>query len=222
MSRTGKGVRGWHGVAINGDIGTCWLCQRPVAARTLRCESCGALQPLHDLNHFALLGLEQRFDLDLADLDRHYASARRTIDPERLATKTPKVGAAAAHYAELMAVAYDTLKNPVSRARYLLELLEGEARVRGEPLAAVSEEDSVSELDSLATALAEATDCSTVDPLAARIVHEIEVRIHTLATAFRAGRIGEARLALAHLNRLETLAAGARQRRLELGQAPRP
>ncbi|MEI6558078.1 MAG: molecular chaperone DnaJ [Rhodospirillaceae bacterium] len=223
MSPTQRGAGSWHGFAIEGDMHTCWLCQRPVSAQALRCPQCGALQPLHETNHFALLGLEQRFDLDLETLDRHYASARRTLDPERVAVKTPKAGALARHYIDLMAVAFETLKNPVTRARYLLELLDADAVARGDEPAVVGElpaanHNGVShdELDDLARAIADATDASSLDRLGARAVGAIEGCIHSLSTAFRAGRTGEARLALAHLDRLEPLAAEARRRRQSL------
>ena len=220
MSPTQRGAGSWHGFAIEGDMHTCWLCQRPVSAKALRCASCGALQPLHETNHFALLGLEQRFDLDLETLDRHYASARRTLDPERVAVKTPKAGALAKHYIELMAAAHETLKNPVTRARYLLGLLDAEARARGDEPAVVLESPAANhnglshgELDELTRAIKGATDAHSLDRLGSRAVGGIEGCIHSLSTAFRAGRVGEARLALAHLDRLEQLSAEARQRR---------
>ena len=204
-------------------MNTCWLCQRPVSAKSLRCGSCGALQPLHETNHFALLGLEQSYDLDHEVLDRHYASARRTLDPERVAVKTPKAGALAGHYIELMTVAYETLRSPVARARYLLDLLDAEARSRGEEPAVVAETPisglvdlGHGDLDEMAKAIAEAEDVHTLDRLGSRAVRGIEGCIHSLSTAFRAGRLGEARLALAHLDRLEELSGLARQRRQEL------
>ena len=207
---------------------TCWLCQRPVSAKALRCASCGALQPLHETNHFALLGLEQRYDLDLEILDRNYASARRTLDPERVALKTPKAGALAKQYIELMAVAYETLRNPVTRAHYLLDLLDEEARARGDEPAVVGDSLAANrngldggglshdELDELARAIENAPDAASLDRLGSRAVGGLEGCIHSLSTAFRAGRTGEARLALTHLDRLELLSAEARQRRQTL------
>ncbi len=224
-----RGVSGgWSGFAIDGDLHSCWLCQRSVTAKALRCSSCGAVQPFHDLNHFALFGLEPRFDLDLETLDRNYAAARRTLDPERLAVKTPKAGMLAHRYTEALATAYETLRNPVSRARYLLTLLDAEAKAGGEPAPSAVEPDSGRDgilrpdFDALAKAVATATDCPTVDRLGAQAIRDMENCIHALSTAFRAGRIGEARLVLAHLDRLESLSAAARQRRLDLCPPPSP
>ncbi len=223
MSPTPRGTGNWHGFAISGDMHTCWLCQNPVSAKALRCPSCGALQPLHDTNHFALLGLEQRFDLDLETLDRHYASARRTLDPERVAIKTPRAGALASQYIEMMDTAHETLKNPLTRARYLLSLLDAEALARGDEPAMVVDSHAAnhnglshSELDDLAAAIESAADASSLDRLGARAVGGIEGCIHGLSTAFRAGRIGEARRALAHLDRLEQLSGLVRQKRQQL------
>jgi molecular chaperone HscB len=227
-SEAGTGTGGWHGFAIDGDLHSCWLCQRSVAAKALRCSSCGAVQPFHDLNHFALFGLEQRFDLDLEILDRNYASARRILDPERWAVKNPKAGALAYRYTEAMAEAYETLRNPVARARYLLTLMDAEARAGGEQGSSLPEPDSGRDgtlrpdFDALAHAVAVATDCPTVDRLGAQAVRDMETCIHSLSTAFRAGRVGEARLVLAHLDRLESLSAAARRRRLDLCPPPLP
>ncbi len=228
ISPAGTGTGGWHGFAINGDLHSCWLCQRSVAAKALRCSSCGAVQPFHELNHFALFALEQRFDLDLETLDRNYASARRTLDPERLAIKNPKAGALAHRYTEAMAGAYETLRNPVTRARYLLTLLDAEAEAAGESPPPLPEPDGGRDgtlrpdFDALAHAVTTATDCPTVDRLGAQAVRDMETCIHSLAAAFRANRIGEARLILAHLDRLDTLSAAARQRRLDLCPPPSP
>ncbi len=227
-SPAGTGAGGWHSVTINGDLHSCWLCQRSVAAKALRCPSCGAVQPFHDLNHFALFGLEQRFELDLETLDRSYASARRTLDPERLAVKNPKVGALAHRYTETMANAYETLRNPVTRARYLLTLLDAEAKADGEPAPTLPEPDTGRDgvlrpdFDALAATMATATDCPTIDRLGAQAVRDMETCIHSLSTAFRAGRLGEARLVLAHLDRLEVLSAVARQKRRDLCPPPSP
>ncbi len=160
MSAERTGEQGWHGFAIEGDLHSCWLCQRPVAAQGLRCENCGALQPVRDLNNFAILGLNERFDLDQDDLDRHFALARRNLDPERLGIKNPRVGALAQRYSVLMATAYEVLRDPVSRARYLLELLDAKALARGdEPVGLPVDATNNLDRENLAVALAEATDC---------------------------------------------------------------
>ena len=222
MSPAGHGSGGWHGFTIIGDAHSCWLCQKPVGAQALRCASCGALQPLHDPNHFALLGLEERFDLDQDDLDRHYASARRTLDPERIAVKNPRAKELAHRYTEMMDTAYETLRNPMTRARYLLSLLDDQARAAGQTPPAAEQDEGAPrpDFDDIAREIETSTDCATVERLGAQAVREVEGCIHTLATAFRAGRTGEARLALAHLDRLEALSTAARRRRLDLCPPP--
>ncbi len=223
MKPTHRAAGGWHGYAIDGDMHSCWLCRRPISAKVLRCASCGALQPLHETNYFALLGLEQKYDLDVEILERHFASARRTLDPERVAIKMPKAGELARHYIDLMGTAFETLKNPVTRARYLLELFDDEARAQGDPpglavdpTAANHNCPAPEELDELSRAVRDADDASGLDRLGARAVGGIAGCIHSLSAAFRAGRIGEARLALAHLERLEHLSAEIRRRRQDL------
>ena len=75
-----------------------------------------------EADHFALLGLPRRLDLDLADLERRYHDAARLVHPDRhqaasAADKARSVTASAA-----LNRAYRTLRDPVERGRYWLQL----------------------------------------------------------------------------------------------------
>lgn len=199
----GAGIAG----TIGGDLRPCWQCGHSVAPRALFCHGCGAVQaPREGVDHFARLGLERRFDIDLDQLARQHAGFARALDPARFAARGARQQALARQQAEAMAAAHVVLRDPVRRARYLLELA-------GEPLAPSGPDPDTA---AILARLAGAAEAMTVDRLAAELANRIETGIRALAAAFRAGRTAEAATLLARLESLETAAATARDRRAGL------
>src|SRR5437870_1297191 len=97
--------------------GTCPECgaalERPVA-----CKACGALLR-EPGDHFAFFGLERRFDLDEAALERAYLELSRLLHPDRA---KPKDRTRALALSAAMNAAYATLKDRLKRAEYLHRL----------------------------------------------------------------------------------------------------
>jgi len=107
-----------------------------------RCDAIQALGPEVDL--FAVLGLPRRLRLDLADLERRYHYASRAVHPDRHQTAGPKERELSLAASAIVNRAYRTLRDPVARGRYWLELhgaplAEGGARVPPEIAAEVFE-----------------------------------------------------------------------------------
>ncbi len=73
-------------------------------------------------DYFSLLGLSVVFDLDLATLEAAYFTQQRLYHPDRFVGKTPAERQAALLQSVDINQAYDTLKNPLKRAQYLLHL----------------------------------------------------------------------------------------------------
>ena len=87
----------------------------------LLCAECGA--PLAaELDCFAALGLPRKLTLDPARLERRYHELSRKIHPDRFASKGPKVRDASLRATALLTRSYRTLRDPVSRGLYWLEL----------------------------------------------------------------------------------------------------
>jgi molecular chaperone HscB len=87
----------------------------------LICEQCNA--PLGaELDCFAALGLPQKLTIDLPSLERRYHDLSRRVHPDRFASANPKVGNASLRATALLTRSYRTLKDPVSRGLYWLEL----------------------------------------------------------------------------------------------------
>lgn len=73
-------------------------------------------------NHFDLFNLPARFTLDLGALDAAYRDVQGQVHPDRFVNATDAEKRVAMQWATRANEAYQTLKNPQKRARYLCEL----------------------------------------------------------------------------------------------------
>jgi len=104
----------------------CPSCGRRQEPR-LACETCGA--PLGtELDCFAALGLQRKLVIDSAALERAYHDLSRRIHPDRFAQSSARVRDASLRSTALLTRGYRTLRDPIARGLYWLEL-------RGEKLA---------------------------------------------------------------------------------------
>lgn len=74
------------------------------------------------LNHFALFGLSPIFSIDLAILESHFRKIQSESHPDRFVSAAPAEKLQSIRIATLANEAYQILKNPANRAKYLLEL----------------------------------------------------------------------------------------------------
>ncbi|HEY2524369.1 MAG TPA: hypothetical protein VGI29_04875 [Candidatus Binataceae bacterium] len=87
----------------------------------MTCPDCGA--PLGaEVDLFAALGLPRKLVLDSRELESIYHEGGRRIHPDRFANAPPAVRQASLTSTALLTRAYRTLRDPVSRGRYWLEL----------------------------------------------------------------------------------------------------
>lgn len=73
-------------------------------------------------DHFALFGLTPRFALDAARLDQAWRDVQAEIHPDRFAHAGEAEQRLSMQWATRVNEAYQTLKKPFERARYLLDL----------------------------------------------------------------------------------------------------
>lgn len=73
-------------------------------------------------NHFELFHLPQRFDVDMAALDKAYREVQNRVHPDKFSNATDTEKRVAMQWATRANEAYQTLKNPYKRAAYLCEL----------------------------------------------------------------------------------------------------
>ncbi|HYM33721.1 MAG TPA: Fe-S protein assembly co-chaperone HscB [Candidatus Cybelea sp.] len=197
------------------EVHPCWSCNGPVSARAPFCHTCGAIQPPHALDHFARLNLVQSFDVSPADLERQYFGLQRYFHPDRFASKTAKERALSLQHATSLNEAYETLKNPLRRAEYLLTL-KGK-KPHGADGTTIDDPALLMEAMELREALADAADVAAVDRLTARATGERDAALSEIGTAFAAGDLDRAAGATARLAYMAKLLDEARSRRARLG-----
>lgn len=73
-------------------------------------------------SHFSLLNISPTFDIDITMLESEYFKAQRQYHPDRFVGKSPEEKMAALQKSIDINEAYGTLKNPLRRAQYLLQL----------------------------------------------------------------------------------------------------
>ena len=74
-------------------------------------------------NHFELFGLPLRFDIDSADLSLRYRDLQRHFHPDRYASGSDQQRRLALQMTANINEAFQTLKDPLTRGRYMLALL---------------------------------------------------------------------------------------------------
>ena len=81
-----------------------------------------AKNQLDFMNFFEIFSLPPAFSLDLTALESAYFKAQRQFHPDRFVGKSPEEKLAALQKSMDINQAYETLKNPLKRAQYLLFL----------------------------------------------------------------------------------------------------
>ncbi len=105
----------------------CKNCNRPMST-PLVCDSCHALNPAGTVaDYFTLLGLPRQFEIDEDQLHRKYLALNRHAHPDYHMAAAEEVRNLSLWVSATVNDAYRTLKDPASRAAYLLELLGGKS-----------------------------------------------------------------------------------------------
>ncbi|HEY7161023.1 MAG TPA: Fe-S protein assembly co-chaperone HscB [Acidobacteriota bacterium] len=86
------------------------------------CSECGRILPSAERNYFDVFGLPtDRLVIDIPQLEKRFLELSRKYHPDRFASKTPLENQIAHEYSSAVNNAYRTLKEPVSRAKYVVE-----------------------------------------------------------------------------------------------------
>ncbi|HEX2113367.1 MAG TPA: Fe-S protein assembly co-chaperone HscB [Alphaproteobacteria bacterium] len=197
--------------------GACWLCRGPIEARALFCPTCRAVQPPAAVDHFARLDLPVRFDIDAAELDRRYFSLQRQLHPDRFASRSARERAVSQSQAVALNEAYETLKDPLSRAEYMLKLHGVDVNPDG--CNTVRDPTLLMEQIERREALAEAATRETIDAIATQTRGELERGFGATAKAFAEHDLERAEVEITRLKYLSKLLDETRIRRAKLAAA---
>jgi molecular chaperone HscB len=100
----------------------CWSCQKAAGDGAL-CAACGAVQPPDPkADYFRVLGLPRAFAFDVAGAEQSYKALTKVLHPDRYARADARARRASLERSVQLNEAWQTLKDPVRRAEYLLSL----------------------------------------------------------------------------------------------------
>lgn len=107
-------VQHWH----------CWSCKTLIGRSERTCSACNALQPPDPTqNHFERFGLSQKFAVELDKLTKAFRLGQRATHPDRFVSATDRERRHALEHSTVMNDGYRILREPMSRAGYMLNVL---------------------------------------------------------------------------------------------------
>jgi molecular chaperone HscB len=136
-------------------------------------------------NYFDLFDLPATFDLDVADLAARYRELQRRFHPDRFASASEPERRLSVQLTAQVNAAFQTLKDPVARARYLLGLQGVDT---GEDTDTAMDTAFLMEQMELRESLAEAREAvdrhARLENLRQRVDKDFEARSELLGTRF--------------------------------------
>src|SRR5438552_14724663 len=102
------------------DTHTCWSCGSMRAAHF--CESCGKVQPPVPVDYFTFFGLPPKLHVDVPALEKSFYELSRKLHPDLNARARSQEQEWSMEQSSLLNDAYRTLKDPIKRTEYLLQL----------------------------------------------------------------------------------------------------
>jgi molecular chaperone HscB len=100
----------------------CWACSAVLTQSALLCPNCGKVQPASGADYFQVFGLDRKLGLDTEALEREFHRLSRRLHPDRFARATPEEQQWSLANTALLNDAYRTLRDPLQRTEYLLQL----------------------------------------------------------------------------------------------------
>jgi len=136
-------------------------------------------------NYFGLFGLPSTFDLDATDLAARYRELQRRFHPDRFASASEPERRLSLQLTAQVNAAFQTLKDPVARARYLLALQGVDT---GEDTDTAMDPAFLMEQMELRESLAEAREAADrharLESLRLRVEEDFEARTALLRSRF--------------------------------------
>ena len=199
---------------ISKQVVPCWSCHGPLQAGNAFCSTCNAVQPPAAVDHFIRLGLAVDFDVDATSLDGIYFGLQRTLHPDRFATSTAKEKAYSQAQATAINDAYETIKDPLKRADYIIHIRGVSVMPDGCNL--VNDPSILMEAMDVREKLAAAEKIADVDLIATEAREEMKDIIQGISLAFKGDDIEGACQLTTRLKYLTKLLDEVRQRRTQV------
>jgi molecular chaperone HscB len=97
----------------------CWNCGQSVSSRF--CEGCKALQPPSP-DYFEFFEIPRKLTLDANDLEKRFYALSRQLHPDLFSRRPAREREYSLEATAILNDAYRTLRDPISRALYVLKL----------------------------------------------------------------------------------------------------
>ena len=119
----------------------CWHCQSEVSGEYF-CDRCVKVQPVSkELDYFTCFGIPRRLALDPQQLETKFYELSRAFHPDFYQNKSDAEQTISLGNSAMLNTAYRTLRDPIQRAEYLLDLEAGSVKeIRTTPPADLFEE----------------------------------------------------------------------------------
>lgn len=119
----------------------CWHCQSEVSGEYF-CERCVKVQPVSkELDYFTCFGFPRRLSIDQQKLESKFYELSRAFHPDFYQNKSDAEQTISLGNSAMLNTAYRTLRDPIQRAEYLLDLEAGAVKdIRTTPPADLFEE----------------------------------------------------------------------------------
>lgn len=104
----------------------CWRCKAVVTSLSVSCPSCQALLdlPANGLNYFSVFGYSPGLKIDEEDLRKRYFDLSKKTHPDRFINVPAPEKEHATRWSAYINKSHQTLRDPKSRAEYLLDLYQ--------------------------------------------------------------------------------------------------
>ena len=195
----------------------CWSCKGPVEASALFCDTCNAIQAPGQLDHFKRFGLERSFVVDIDAVEAAYLKQQQKLHPDRFASKSGREQALSSQQAASLNEAFETLKNPVARAHYMLRLAGVEPEGGGGHT--VNDPELLMEAMEMREALDDADNRMTVDAMIKDTRKQARACENDLADAFAKDAFDTAKKLTTRLRYLMKMTEEARAKKSRLAAA---
>jgi molecular chaperone HscB len=99
---------------------SCWSCGTMRAVHF--CAACGKVQPPVPVDYFTFFGLPRKLNLDISRLEKDFYELSRKLHPDLSARASSQEQEWSLQQSSLLNDAHRTLKDPIRRTQYLLQL----------------------------------------------------------------------------------------------------
>lgn len=106
----------------------CWHCQSEVSGEYF-CDRCVKVQPVSkELDYFTCFGFPRRLSIDQQKLETKFYELSRAFHPDFYQNKSDAEQTISLGNSAMLNTAYRTLRDPIQRAEYLLDLEAGSVK----------------------------------------------------------------------------------------------